>query len=143
MTPFDRKVRARIYDLFTDGAATETPVTVDTVAASGGWSRDDVVGSFSRLDDEHLVAIREDGETVWMAHPFSGVETPYRAVIGQKSWFANCAWDTLAILALLGDGVALGPDGLLWEVVDGRVHPDGVVRLLVPLREFWDDIGFT
>ncbi len=80
---------------------------------------------------------------VWMAHPFSGLPTPYTAEIGERSWFANCAWDALAILALLGDGVARGEDSLVWTVVGGVVSPDGLVHLLVPARRFWDDIGFT
>lgn len=78
-----------------------------------------------------------------MAHPFSGVATSYRAVVGSRSWYANCAWDGLAILSLPGDGQVHDGDGLLREVDDGVVSPHGFVHLLVPARRFWDDIGFT
>ena len=36
-----------------------------------------------------------------MANPFSGVETPFKVHANGKSYFANCAWDTLGIPAAL------------------------------------------
>lgn len=113
----------------------------NSVAVAGGWEVEDVLAAFSRLADGHQIAVRDDW--VWMAHPFSGAPTEYRAVIGDRSWFANCAWDSLAILALLGDGEAQGPHGLSWRVDEGVVTPGGLIHLLVPARRFWDDIGFT
>jgi len=140
VTPFDRTVRAQIYSLFANGASR---VDVSIVASTGGWDEPDVALSFQRLGDEHRIALVEDGSRVWMAHPFSGVPTAYRAVSGERSWFANCAWDSLAILSMLGDGEAVGEGDLVWRVRDGVVAPDGLVRLVVPARHFWDDIGFT
>ena len=140
MTPLDRKVRAAIYTLFAEGS---TDVDVTLVADRGGWDTDEVAVSFSNLSREHRVVLTPTSDRVWMAHPFSGLPTPYTAEIGERSWFANCAWDALAILALLGDGIARGEDALVWNVVEGVVSPDGLVHLLVPARRFWDDIGFT
>ncbi|HEU4895557.1 MAG TPA: organomercurial lyase [Acidimicrobiia bacterium] len=133
-------MRATIYSLLADG---EERVDVSLVARRGGWEETDVLSSFRRLADEHRVALVEDGHRIWMAHPFSGVSTPYRAVTGDRSWFANCAWDALAILSMLGDGDAIGERGLVWRVRQGVVAPNGLVRLVVPARNFWDDIGFT
>lgn len=139
MNSFDAKIRARIYALLVDGVS---EVDVDAVADAGGWDSTAVAAAISNLAEEHRIAVT-DGGRVWMAHPFSGVPTSYRAVIGDRSWYANCAWDALAILALLVDGEAHGEDGLVWVVEDGVVSPDGFVHLLVPARRFWDDIGFT
>lgn len=137
---FDSKVRARIYDLFVNGVR---EVDVDAVAGSCGWDPVEVAVAFSNLAEEHQIALIDGDRRVWMAHPFSGVPTSYRAVLGNRSWYANCAWDALAILALLGDGQAVGEDGLVWEVDQGVVSPGGFVHLLVPARRFWEDIGFT
>ena len=82
-----------------------------------------------------MIKLAEGSHRVEMAHPFSGVNTGYRSVVGDRSWNANCAWDALAILALMGDGEAYAPgaDGdLAWTVDDGKVSPDGVVHLLIP-----------
>jgi hypothetical protein len=140
VTPFQRQVRARIYRLFARG---DRVVDVDTVAHDGAWQRHDVADAFDTLAAAHRIALTEDGTRVWMAHPFSGVPTGHRAVVGDRWWYANCAWDSLAILALLGDGDARGEGDLVWRVEDGQVSPGGLVHLLVPARAFWDDIGFT
>jgi hypothetical protein len=139
MTPFQREVRAKVYETFRDGSAEVTP---DVLAERGGWTRDAVEHALARLEADHRIVLKPDG-SVWMAHPFSGVDSGYRARIGDQFWNANCAWDALAILALLGDGRAEGPDGLIWEVHDGQVHPEGLIHLVVPVSRFWDDIGFT
>jgi hypothetical protein len=139
MTPFEREVRARVYEMFRDGAV---EITTDTLATRYGWVSEAVDHALVNLDAEHRLVLKSDG-AVWMAHPFSGVDTGYRARIGNRVWNANCAWDALAILALLGDGRAEGPDGLTWEVRDGQVDPSGLVHLVVPVNRFWDDIGFT
>jgi hypothetical protein len=143
MTAFDRQVRAQIYRLFGDGV---TVVDAAATARAGGWVAEDVEASFDRLAEAHLIKLAEGSHRVEMAHPFSGANTGYRSVVGDRSWNANCAWDALAILALMGDGEAFAPgdDGdVVWAVDDGNVSPDGVVHLLIPASRFWDDIGFT
>jgi hypothetical protein len=139
MTPFDRRVRATIYGLLVDQVRKVDP---DVVAHAGGWERGEVASSFTRLADARRLALSPGG-SVRMAHPFSGVLTGYRASIGDSWWHANCAWDALAILSLLGDGVVTGPTGLLWHTGRGDVSPYGLVHLVVPARFFWDDVGFT
>jgi hypothetical protein len=83
-----------------------------------------------------------------MAHPFAGVPTDFRVNIGGREWFANCAWDGLAILALLGNGTLethspAGGESLRFEAAAGVVHGQGIIHFLVPPRRFWDDIEFT
>ena len=143
MTAFDRQVRAQIYRLFSDGM---TVVDAAAVAESRGWVAEEVEASLDRLAEVHLIKLAEGSHRVEMAHPFSGTNTGYRTVVGDRSWNATCAWDALALLALMGDGEAFAPgaDGdLVWTVDDGKVSPDGVVHLLIPASRFWDDIGFT
>ena len=143
MTPFDRAVRAEVYRLFADGVE---QVDATAVSRSGGWDRRQVETSLVSLEAQHRLALLPDTHRVWMAHPFSGIDTGYRAHINGRSWFANCAWDALAIVALLGDGTgrATGRDGLVdWHIEGGLVSPNGLVHLLVPAARFWNDIGFT
>lgn len=101
------------------------------------------------LADACVLALDEHGE-VWMAHPFSAVPTPYRVETPKRAYWANCAWDALAIPLLLGtDGrtaTTCPHSGAHFDLTmtRGRPGPGGaVVRLAVPLRDFWADIGFT
>jgi hypothetical protein len=72
------------------------------------------------------------------------VETPH------MTCFANCAWDALGVPAILDcDGrvrtrCAQTGDPIVLDVRDGSVSGDhAVIHLLTPLRDAWDDIGFT
>ena len=70
--------------------------------------------------------------------------------VGARRWFANCVWDGLAIVALLG-GTRASLDALAgdWRArscstwSDGVVQGYGIAHFLVPAARFWDDIGFT
>ena len=101
------------------------------------------------LADAHVLALDGHGE-VLMAHPFSAVPTPYRVETAARAYWANCAWDAIAIPLILGtDGrtpTACPQSGARFDlsVTGSRVGPKGaVVRFAVPVRAFWDDIGFT
>ena len=144
MQSIDRRVRASVFELLIGGSVDVTP---SAIAVATDLAIEAVAASLIRLSDEHRLVLSEDGTRVVMAHPFSGVETPYRTEIGERSWWANCAWDAFGILILLGDGrVVANPLGrfeTVWTVRGGRVEPDGIVHFVVPAARFWDDIGFT
>jgi len=101
------------------------------------------------LADANVLVLDESGE-VLMAHPFSAVPTPYRVETPTRAYWANCAWDAIAIPILLDtDGrtpTTCPGSGERFEltVTSGRFGPHGaIVRFAVPVRHFWDDIGFT
>jgi len=145
MNSVERGVRTHIYQHFRDhGRAPRAEQTAESL----GLTTSEVVEGLQRLAESHLVVLVPGESTVWMAHPFSGVRTDHVVTIGDRKWFANCAWDGLAILALLGDGSyatesPVGRAGVERLAEGGVVSPSGLVHLLVPAREFWDDIGHT
>lgn len=101
------------------------------------------------LANANVLALDESGE-VLMAHPFSAAPTPYRVETSAGAYWANCAWDAIAIPLLLGiDGrtpttCPHSGEGFELTVTGGRVRPSkAVVRFAVPVSAFWDDIGFT
>jgi hypothetical protein len=142
---FERLVRAvLIHTLRDTGFAPSAAQIAATLDASGP----DVSSALHSLAEEHNLALVPGTDKVWMAHPFSGVETDFVVCVGTRRWFANCAWDGLSILALLGDGsldthspATRAP--MRFQVREGRVLGEGLVHFLVPARSFWDDIGFT
>lgn len=122
--------------------------TTDSIAGALGCEPAMVAAAFDELAEAHALVLEPGTHRIWMAHPFSGVPTVHRVSIGRQTRFANCVWDGLAILALLGDGTldtrcAGSGEPVRYTVRDGVVQGDGVVHFLVPAREFWVDIGFT
>jgi hypothetical protein len=145
MTAFERRVRAAVIHGLRDAGS--APATAE-IATRLGAPEADVVAALHALADAHRLALVPGTDRVWMAHPFSNVETDCVVRIGERRWFANCAWDGLAILALLGDGTfdtrSHGTNAPLhFTVTDRRVAGEGIIHLLVPARDFWKDVGFT
>lgn len=121
---------------------------VAALAAALDTPAEAVAAALQALAREHALVLRPASDAIWMAHPFSGVETDFLVSIEGRQWYANCAWDGLAILALLGDGVLethcpVSRAPLRFVASKGTVRGAGVIHFLVPARRFWDDIGFT
>lgn len=145
MNAFERQVRAAVIQTLRDSARAPSAAQL---AATLGTTPAAVSAALHSLADAHRLALRPGTDSVWMAHPFSAVATDFVVRIGRRRWFANCMWDGLAILALLGDGTldthsAASGEAMRFAVARGRVSGDGLVHFLVPARSFWDDIGFT
>ncbi len=79
-----------------------------------------------------------------IANPFSGVPTGHVTHANGRSWYANCVWDGLGILAALGTDGAVDAEGLELEVRNGELVPTRhVVHFLVPAPRWYDDLVFT
>ena len=148
MDEFDLRIRNHLYASFVrDGSA----AGVSAAAEALQLSDTDVADAYRRLHDAHALVLQPDGTEIRMLNPFSAVETTYRVEAGGRSWFGNCAWDSLGIPAALhGDGriEAACPDcgeQLELEVRGGELvrGRDLLVHFVVPARRWWDDIGFT
>ena len=102
------------------------------------------------LHEAHMVVLDDDGE-IAMALPFANRPTEHRVVAGERSWWANCAWDSLAIPAALALDAAIEARWIdTGEPVDlavrhGRLVGDTArfVHFQVPARHWWDDIVET
>ncbi len=145
MNSFERLVRAAVICTLRD---TSSAPSAATIAESLDAQESAVSAALHALADAHRLVLIPGTDSVWMAHPFSGVPTDFVVTVNGRRWFANCVWDGLSILALLGDGAlethspATG-DPIALVVSAGEVHGEAIVHFLVPARRFWEDIGFT
>ncbi len=145
MDAFERQVRATVIQTLRD--AGEAP----SAAAIGGLLGVDtsrVSAALHALAAEHRLVLVSGTDAVMMAHPFSGVASDFVVTIGERTWFANCVWDGLSILALLGDGTLETHSPTTGEPITltarrGVAEGGAVVHFPVPARRFWDDIVFT
>jgi len=143
---FAWRLRGHLYRRVRD---TGTVPSRAELAAELGTAGAEIDRALHFLAEAYVLALDERGE-VWMAHPFSAVPTPYRVETPIGAYWANCAWDALAIPVLLGTNgrtrTSCPHSGTRFDLTmtRGRAGPSGaVVRLAVPVRDFWDDIGFT
>ena len=145
MNSVERSVRATLLASLRDtGEAPALGELATTLAAP----EDAVTSALRSLAADHRLALVPSTDRVWMAHPFSALPSDFLVTIGDRRWFANCVWDGLSILALLGDGTLETHSPATGEPIEltasmGAVMGEALVHFLVPARRFWDDIGFT
>lgn len=129
------------------GAAPTAPET----AAALGLTERDAAGAYRSLAEAHVIVLRPGSLDVWMANPLSAVPTAHVAEVAGRSHFANCIWDVLGTVAMLGGtGVARTRCGDCDEPLEVRVEGGAVaeatgrtVHFAVPAARWWEDIGFT
>ena len=122
----------------------------EEVASDVSVTVQDVRDSYARLAQRRLLVLEPDGLTIRMAPPFSGVPTDHRVRSGGIAYFANCAWDALAIPAALHRPAVIesrcGQSGapLHLEVgLDGPEPSSWLFHVSVPAAQWWRDIVYT
>jgi hypothetical protein len=144
---FDLEVKLAVYGHF---AATGNGPSPGDVGARVGAPVADVRDAYARLRSQRVLVLDEDGESIRMAPPFSGVPTQHVVRIEDRSYFANCAWDALGIPAALHERATVestcGQSGqplqlpVSWR---GPAASDWLFHCAVPASHWWDDIVFT
>jgi hypothetical protein len=106
--------------------------------------------SLAALNIGKTILIHPETGEIWMAGPFAAVETTYKVIGPRVTWWANCAWDMLGIVAIVNDAVQISArctDCLDPMTIpanpDRGVNSDWVVHFLLPARRWYDDIGYT
>jgi hypothetical protein len=140
-------VRAFVYGHF---AETTRAPSVEETSARFALSTEEAVSVYDELHQRHALFLQPGTHRILMANPFSGVETPFRVHANDKTYFANCAWDSLGIPAALHadavvEAVCSQSGEQIHITVAGReVHaPNALVHFLVPFREWYNDLVFT
>ena len=143
----DLAVRHAIYDGFlTAGRAMQA----SEIAQQLRMDEPAIRAALRRLADTHALVLQPSSGEVLMANPFSAVPTAFAVASRGRSWWGNCIWDGLGILAMaaVNGSVSTGcPDcgeALRLEVHAGQVSGSAcVAHFAVPAREWWRDIVFT
>jgi hypothetical protein len=149
---FENRVRVRLYRMFLELG--RCPSSAE-VAGSLQCAVSEVTKAFHELADAHKLVLQPGTGEVLMANPLSAVSTPFvvetQADAGVKSWYGNCIWDALGVIAMLQcDGQVLTSCGCCGESMTVSVHkgeveaePPGLVHFAIPAKRWWDDIVFN
>lgn len=147
LLPRDVELRLAVYELI---LRTGRVPVVQEIATAQATDETVVREGLRRLANAHAFVVGDDGEIV-MAHPFSALETPYTVVGDKMNFWANCAWDALAIPAILEISARVAArchcscaDPIALEFDQGVLAPvEAVVHFAVPPRRFYENIRFT
>jgi hypothetical protein len=144
---FDTQVKLAVYHHFAETgrrpSLTEVVERVDSDAES-------VLAAYQRLRAQRLLVLGADGSSIRMASPFSGVPTQHIVEADGLQYFANCAWDSLGIIAALHkagivhSSCAQSNEPFHLNVgLQGPESSDWLFHCLVPAAKWWEDIVFT
>ncbi len=141
------EVRAFVYQRF---AETTRPPLVDEVASRFALTHKEAVSAYEGLHQRHAFFLRPGTHEILMANPFSGVETAFKVRADNRTYFANCAWDSLGIPAALHADAeieaacAQSGESIHLTVINQRVQDsDAFVHFLVPFEDWYSDLVFT
>jgi len=143
----DLDVKIAVYAHFAEEARRPAP---GEIARRVGCGVPEVLASYARLRAQRVLLLEEDGESIRMAPPFSGVPTQHVSVVGGRRYFANCAWDSFGIPAALGkEGTVESRCEQSREPLrlaigrDGPPPSDWLFHCAVPAAHWWDDLVLT
>jgi hypothetical protein len=126
--------------------------TIAAVAADIGKDVATVDASFARMIEGHVFVPQKGSHEIYAYDPFCVGPTDFFVTVGDRVWFAICAWDALGIPAALGQtGVVETHCADCGEELVVEVDADGgtevqtwtVLQVGVRPRDFWKDIYFT
>jgi Alkylmercury lyase len=128
LTAAERALRRRIFASF--AATGEPPIMSDEPALRG-------------LEAKHVVVLDSDHRIV-MAHPSAAHRDGARVDCDERTWWGNCAWDALGIVAALGLADArVASNAIVLDAVPGGLIGEAVFHVSLPARDWWEDIACT
>lgn len=140
-------IRAFVYRHF---AQTTRPPSVGEAAFRFSLTHEEAASAYEELHQHHAIYLRPGTHEILMANPFSGVETPFKVHTNGRTYFANCAWDSLGIPAALGTDAeieaacAQSKEPFRLRVSEQQVEgSDALVHFLIPFRDWYQDLTST
>lgn len=141
------EIRAFVYQHF---AETTRAPSMKNIAVHFALANGEAASACEQLHQRHAFFLEPGTHNILMANPFSGTQTQFKVFTNGKTYFANCAWDSLGIPAALHVDAQVQAtcsrtgDPIHISINDGRVsNSDALVHFLVPFRDWYNDLAFT
>jgi len=147
-----KNVRKYIFDHFEEHS---TAPVLEQIMRKFGLGR---ASAFKVLADQSArhIALLTGTQRILMAFPFSSIVTPFRVKVAgkDKEYFANCAWDAVAIHVALGKEqwissychhcsedvkIHLKDQRVIWQLSENQP----IVYLALPASKWWENILLT
>ena len=143
----DWAVRVFVYNYILEH---ERPPSVAETATGLNIALERAQTAYEWLNQKHALFLEPGSSTIRIANPFSGIPTDFRVQVNSHSYWANCAWDSLGVLAALhSDGQIEAKctdtqEAVTLRVEGGQVHGQGeIVHFPLPFQHWYDDLILT
>jgi hypothetical protein len=148
INPLQQKIRWFIYDHFVQQAR---PPTIAEAAQALNLPVAQTRAIYHWLHDNHFLFLEPGHDEVRMANPFSAVPTDFRVHhVDGRRWWANCAWDALAIPAMLQIEATVEAacadcrEPITLTVENEQIQGHGeLIHFALPFKRWYDDLIFT
>ncbi len=147
LSGLDPTVRLYIYRFIIDEGHAPS---VAEIAAAHDISVDEARQTLHRLEQPHQIVLEPGTDEIRMAIPLSAVPSSHRVWSDGRCLYANCAWDSLGVAAMLHSDAEIeapidGGQLIRYAIRDGDLEaPDGLsVHFPAPLRRWYDNIVNT
>jgi hypothetical protein len=143
-------LRKYVFDHFFENS---TAPTIEETMSRFGIPRKEAFARFKQLEADHHILLVPGTQRILMANPYSAVNTPFRDYIGNRMYFANCAWDTVSMHVMLEKDTRVEsychhcaePIGILLS--DGKVvsslPKEPQIFLSMPVARWYDNLVNT
>ncbi len=147
LSEFDILTRFLVNRFFVEHG--HAPRTADLVQTLGCADKE-VLASFQRLVENHKLVLYPNSQDIWVAHPFSAIQTNYWVQAGERGWWGNCGFCSLGIAAMIKEDVTIktcaGCEGesLIIEIEKGKIKSKGCcMHVPLPISKWHDNIIYT
>lgn len=141
----DWDIRLYIYEVFVSQGHAPSH---QAIAGHFGITSAAAQQALRRLHAAHALFLRPGSGDILMANPFSAIKTDYQVETAGRKLYANCAWDSLGIPAMLQQDAQitarhpLSREEIRYAVQDGRLTAEsqGYVHFARPFKRWYDDL---
>jgi len=148
-----KNVRKFIFEHFEENA---TAPVLEQIMREFRLDRMSAFKVLEELQSARHISLLPGTQRILMAFPFSGIVTPFRVKVDgmDKEYFANCAWDAVAIHVALGKEQWISSychhcsEDIRIHLKDQKVIPkqsdsQPLIYLALPASKWWENITLT
>lgn len=142
-----KTLRKYIFDHFFEHSVAPT---LEEVMQHFRVSRKEAYSRFKGLESEHHILLVPGTQRILMANPYSAVTTPFRVRIGERRYFANCAWDTVSMHVMMDAEATVESHchhcaesieiSLSRGKVSSSIPPMPMIFLSMPVAKWYDNL---
>ena len=144
---FDSSVRYTINKYMVENGFAPN---VQALAGRLDCTEEEIKSSLTRLSENHGIVLQPNGFKIWVVHPFANFPTAFWVRSVKGAWWANCAWCSLGIAAMLNDDTSIltrfgaQEESIKLDIKNGRIsNPDLVMHFAIPASKWWDNVIYT